>query len=164
MNLRKHKCIKCGYLCIELIEQKFLGEDRPFGVFQTGISHYENITKYQEYTVKERKGDFKLQRGRKNLFCFRREATFEIELDDILKTHQSSESNKCPELDDLVNKARKCRYYTNYIPGYSPIQHLTKMEVIERERTNRYWSLLYLIIGSLLTIAGGFIIKLLFDK
>jgi hypothetical protein len=162
MNFRKCKCIECGYLCFELIEQRFLGEQRPWGALQQGIPEYERTASYREITAKERNEDLELRRGSKNLFCYRREVSFEVELEAILKRHESSESKECSELDNLINKTRKCRYYTSYIPGYSPLQHLTRWEAVERERSNRRWSLLYIIIGAIITALGALAIKLIF--
>ena len=121
MNLGKRKCIECGYLCFEFIERRFLGELKPFGPSQSGLAQYESMTSYQEITTRERNKELELQRGSKNLFCYRREASFEVELEAIL--NESSVPKECPELDNLINKTRKCKYYTSYVPGYSPAQH-----------------------------------------
>lgn len=158
--MRKRKCIECGYLCFEFQEQRFLGELGSGSM--TRVPQYEGLINYREITDKERNEDLEIRRGYKNLFCYRRDASFEVELETILKIHESSESRECPELDNLIRKTRKCRYYTNYIPGYSPLQHLTRWESVERERSNRRWSLLYIVIGAIITIAGALAIKLIF--
>ena len=157
MKFGKHRCIECGYLCYELTEQRFLGERRSG--FGSGWAEYEDVTRINEITNRERNEDLDVRIGRKNLLCYRREVSFEVGLEAILKTHESSETKECPELNKFLDMNRKCRFYTIYIPGYSPNQHLTRWESTDRERSNRRWSLVYIIIGAILTAVGALITK-----
>ena len=155
MTLLKHRCINCGYLCFKTTEQRFLGESKPFGPFQAGLPQHENVTSYSEIAPRERGGLIEIKRFNTELFCYRREVTVEIELKSAIK-QGIPESEK---FDAVIKRKRKCEYYVRYSPGYNPSQHLTRWEAIERERSNRIWNLIFLAIGSALTILGALAIN-----
>lgn len=123
---------------------------------ETRATYFEDVTDYQEITPFERKHDIKITEGSQQPFCYRREPSFESEL------QSAPQSDYSLSLDNIIYKPRKCKYRTRYIPGYSPYQHLARCEAIERERSNRRWSLVYIVLGALLTVAGALAIKLIF--
>lgn len=50
----------------------------------------------------------------------------------------------------VVQKQRDCRFFTRYVPGYSPALHLDK----EERRANRWWELFVALAGA---VVGGVI-------
>lgn len=63
----------------------------------------------------------------------------------------------------VIEKSRECEYHVNYISVYNPEQPLLSWETQQREKNNRIWNLVYLIIGAFITIIGGVVIKSIFD-
>ena len=156
---KKVKCSDCGYLCIKQDERRYLGERRPFGPDVRGFDEYEEVTNYVEITPKQRKNISELEDNLLNIFCYRHEVTFETELKSVVEVEEKDLS----KFVDIINKPRQCGYHTGHVSGYEPSQHLMRWESIERERSNRRWSLLYILVGSIITIIGALAIKLIFE-
>jgi hypothetical protein len=156
MMAKKVKCSDCGYLCFKQTESRFLGESHPFGPGQAGFQQYDYVTNYREIIPVKRNNLSELKNDLREVFCYRHAVAFEIELKSAVEAHDSS------KVVDIVNNPRECRYYTKHISGYDPSQHLMRWESVERERSNRRWSLLYIVIGAVITAAGAVVIKLIF--
>jgi hypothetical protein len=155
---KKVKCSDCGYLCIKQDERRYLGESHPWGSGHPGWEQYEDITNYVEITPKQRRNISELKNDLMNIFCYRHDVAFETEL----KRAVEAEDTDLSKFVDIINKPRQCRHHTEHVSGYEPFQHLMRWESIERERSNRRWSLLYIVIGSIITIIGALAIKLIF--
>jgi hypothetical protein len=65
---------------------------------------------------------------------------------------------------ELALKKRCCNLYMKYAPGYSPELHLSRFETFERERSNRRWNLVWLLVGAALTVAGGWLVNQFLSK
>jgi len=154
MMFKKPKCADCGYLCLKEDKMTFLGESH-LGT-QTPFSEYDEQTQYLEITPQQRKDPSELKKNFRKIFCYRHEASFEKELKSAVK------ANNPAKISDIIEKPRDCKYHTKYVSGYDPIQHLMRWENIEREQRNRKWSLVYMILGSIITIAGMVAIKMVF--
>jgi len=116
---------------------------------------YDTEKQYLEIDPLNRKEPDKLKKSIECLFCYRHafslaEETKSVPNGDLLEKFKV-----------IVGKRRECKYHIEYIPGYSPIQHLTRWENLQREQTNRRWSLLYIIIGSIITVLSALAIKLI---
>lgn len=151
MNFRTHVCRDCGFLCIN--------------AGSAGNTHISEYTPSQRLNGMEHAAS-----GFARPRCYRRVIEFELEVDEVFK--------KCPRLQDafggvsyesntlaelirqLINKPRRCALFTPYQSGYNPELHLQRHEMIERDRSNRRWNLIWLLVGAALTIAGGWIISL----
>lgn len=155
MSWRKHKCVTCGYLCVKEVESRFLGESYPFGRGERGMGQYEYMTEYVEITPKQREDISGLKGDLNSVFCYRHEVTFETELKNAVEAHDLS------KIVEVLKNSRDCSYHIGHVSGYTPQQHLMRWESIERERSNRRWSLLYIVIGALITVVGGLLIKLI---
>jgi hypothetical protein len=144
MILVRRKCRDCGFLCIK----------------SGGAGH--TVTK--EYLPKERvEGTTNLFSGYVMPCCYRHSISFETELDKLYSyggpIYPKSLS---AALQILIEKSRNCSLFTKYMPGYDPEMHLSKFEVIEREKSNRRWNLIWLLVGAALTLIAGIVARLVF--
>lgn len=136
--------------------RRFLGQSGS-GT-QTRLERHEDIIEYIELSLKKRLDpDSKFRRDWYMIHCYRRNINFEVELDRLLRIESA-------ELDDLMDKPRSCGLFTKYIPGYSPELHLSRYETSDRDRSNRRWNLIWLLVGAALTavagVLGGWIVSL----
>jgi hypothetical protein len=155
---KKVQCSNCGYLCLEETKEIFLG-DRTItdanALFPAARQPEYDIEKqYLEITPQNRKDPTGLKESAKDIFCYRHAFLLAQEMKSI------ATQNLFKKVKTVIEKPRECKYHIQYIPGYSPTQHLMRWENTQREQTNRYWSLIYLLIGAILTIIAGIITKL----
>lgn len=145
---RKVRCSDCGYLCLEETKEVFLGErvlmEKP--LWRT--PEYDIQKRYLEVTPQSRKDPAGLKEYAENIFCYRHAFSLAQEIKSL------PDGDLSARFKVVVDKARECKYHIKYIPGYDPLQHLNRWESVERERVNRRWSLLYVALGSGITIAG----------
>ena len=150
------KCFDCGYLCILEVSPIFLG-DRTVAKDWV-MPQYEYKTEYMQIYELERKEPSKLERT-EGIHCYRRAFDLEGELKDFTVSKKKDVS---ASIKSIIEKPRACSYHVRYVPGYSPEQHLIRWENLEREQSNRRWSLLYVLIGAIITATGALAIKLIF--
>jgi hypothetical protein len=157
MNLRKHKCLDCGYLCHESHRRHFIGNAASSG---QSSPQFEYETDYVELTVVERnKFNAKNNSGGFQLYCYRHDTVFHNVIQNIKGI---SDNQYAKNIDNLVQKPSKCFYFIKHISGYSASQHLTRWEAIDRESSNRNWSIVYILLGALLTLIATIVVRLVF--
>ncbi len=156
MQFRKHKCISCGYLCYRVTGQDFIKQQNPW--LQSQVTKNETISELIEIAAIERESySIEIDKS-KTLFCYRREISFERELIAFMASHGR---RGVSEIITKVNIPRKCRYFMKHLSGYTPSQHLERWELVDHEKSNRYWNLFYLLLGAALTLLGSVLFALL---
>lgn len=147
MILSRRNCQDCGFLC-----------------FMVGSGY----TKAVEYSPKERAEGIERFSPFSLPHCYRHDYVFETEWKSILDNMPNVQSNfgetvypkeKLNAILNLTTKKRRCKLYMKYAPGYSPELHLSRFETFERERSNRRWNLVWLLVGVALTVAGGWLVN-----
>ena len=134
------KCANCGYLCIH-------------------SSSFEGVDYLEIYSNSRKNVDDIKVGAWSELHCYRR--IFNLHQELALPEH-TEKAKIIESIKSVIEKPRDCRYYLEYLPGYSPSQHLSRWEDINRERSNRCWSLIYIVIGAIITAIGALLIKVIF--
>jgi len=133
----------CGYLC----KHYYSAEWRGGGKYV--ISEISLDTRLDPSKIRLQTSD--------ELYCYRRSFILGKVVEDSLK----KSNNAFNAIQRVIEQPRDCKYHLRYVSGYSPEQHLTRWESLERESINRRWSLVYIVIGSIITVLGALAIKLI---
>jgi len=135
------RCVQCGYLCTgEIREHKF-----------NAIPKW--TLRYEELYYELPQGI----RGTKMLFkhfftvppvCYRQVGDLYSEADLHVEESETLKENYW----EAINRERLCRYFVEYTPGRSPLQHLEQQESDQRTRKERIWNIVFLLIGAAVTL------------
>ena len=135
------RCVHCGYLCTgEVREHKFKAIPK-------WTLRYEEL--YHELPLRVR--------STKTLFnhfftvppvCFRQAVNLQSEADPHWEESEGMEEKYW----EVINRERSCRYFAEYTPGHSPLQHREHQESARRARMERLWNLGFLLIGAAITL------------
>ena len=157
---KKVKCSDCGYLCVEETKNVFLGDRTIIEARQDTSAwrhaEYETEKQYLEITPQNREDPTDLKESAEDIFCYRHAFSLTQEMKSL------ADGDLSVKFKTVVQKSRECEYHIKYIPGYSPVQHLMRWENLQTQQANRRWNLLYMVIGSAITILGALAIKLIF--
>jgi len=159
---RRCKCINCGYLYKIRTNPKFLGDRQigtdwnipGMGAYKEPV--YEYPTELIQISILQRKSAIAIEQN-ESLHCFRSVSDFKQEVKE--STGHNEDENEA--MAQIIKKDRDCDYYLPYIAGYGPAQHLAKWENYQRDRVNRVWNLIFLLIGAVIGFLANLAYKLL---